>query len=177
MDCSIGVEGNGPSVFPLGFGKTIDIKTRSNIGKYSILASNDLAAIDATNIRIMNRDVEDIRQLVMARNMGLGEITDIELTGASIDDLLIPDWEMGIPQDEWGLASTVPIALHGTNTQQRSRMVNTITGLGLPAAMIGGLRAWHQRMQPSCVAPLPSLSEYEFFQWTKGLCILRPLDS
>jgi len=150
VECSIGIEGNGTRPLPFGAGKNIDIKARSNIGKYFILASNDLPAIDATNIRIMNQDVNTIRQLVMARNMGLGEITDIDLIGASIDDLLIPNWLKVYTQDEWGLASTVPVALHGAKTQQRSQMVNTMAGLGLPAAMIGGLRAWHHRMQPCC---------------------------
>ena len=69
--------------------------------------------------------------------------------GASIDDLLIPNWLKSYTQDEWGLASTVPVTPQGINSQQRSQMVNTMAALGLPAAMIGGTRAWHKRMQPS----------------------------
>lgn len=149
-ECSVGVEGNGPRPFPAGFGKIIDIKARSNIGRYYILAGNDIPAVDATAIRIMGQDVETIRQLVIARALRLGEITNIDLMGASINDLLIPDFLAAKQVDEWGLASTVPPALHGTHTQPRSKMVNTIAGLALPAVLIGGLHAWHQRKQSCC---------------------------
>jgi uncharacterized protein (DUF362 family) len=150
MDCSIGVEGNGPRASPFGLGKAIDIKARSNIERYFLLASDDIVAVDATSSRIMGHKVTDIRQLRMADYLQLGEITDIDLTGALLGELSIPDWITAKQVEEWGVASTVPAAFHGTNMRQRSQMVNTMAGLGLPVSMIGGLRAWHQRKKTCC---------------------------
>ncbi len=146
-DCSIGVEGNGPRALPIGLGIAINMKVRSNIGKYFLLASNDIVAVDAVSSRIMGKKVRDIRQLRMANCLRLGEITNIDLTGASLRQLSVPDWFPASQMQEWGVASTLPAALHGTNTRQQSQMVNTMAGLGLPALMIGGWRAWHQTKQ------------------------------
>ncbi len=147
MDCSIGVEGNGPRALPVGLGKAIDIKARSNIGKYFLLASDDIVAVDAIGSRIMGQKLTDIRQLRMADYYQLGEITDIDLTGALLGGLSIPDWVTAKQVREWGVASTIPSTLHGTNTGQRSLLVNTMAGLGLPVSMIGGLRAWLRKKQ------------------------------
>lgn len=90
IDFSIGLDGNGPTLD--SGGKTCDMKDQ--IGSWAILASTDLMAADATAARIMNHKVEDIKQLTLGFNMGLGEIREdsIEIRGESLD-ALISSWK------------------------------------------------------------------------------------
>jgi len=90
IDFSIGLDGNGPTLD--SGGKTCDMKDQ--IGSWALLASTDLMAADATAARLMNHQVENIKQLTMGYNMGLGEIREdsIEITGEKLDNL-ISSWK------------------------------------------------------------------------------------
>lgn len=92
VDCSIGVEGNGPHVLPGWWGTTVDFKDR--LGQWLLLASTDLAAADATAARVISHDVASITHLQMAYHQGMGQIQeeDITLDGATLDELRVP-WE------------------------------------------------------------------------------------
>jgi uncharacterized protein (DUF362 family) len=46
------------------------------MGNWAMVASKDIMAADATAARIMNHDVNGIKQLTMGLNMGLGEKID-----------------------------------------------------------------------------------------------------
>ncbi len=91
IDFSIGVEGNGPGV-GTGYGRTVDVSDM--LGAWLVLASTDLVAADATAARIMSHDVDEITQLTMARDMGLGTIAEgaIEIIGERLEDLIM-NWE------------------------------------------------------------------------------------
>jgi len=91
IDCSIGVEGSGPHVPPINPGKTIDIKQRSLGRQYFLLAGNDFVAADSIAAQVM--DFHDVKQLVMAENMALGEARNIHIKGANPRDLFVPGWE------------------------------------------------------------------------------------
>jgi len=90
IDFSIGLEGNGPTMS--WGGTTVDLKER--LGSWAILASTDIMAADATAARMMDHDVENVRQLTMGFNMGLGEIREasIEIVGERLDNLR-SSWE------------------------------------------------------------------------------------
>jgi uncharacterized protein (DUF362 family) len=90
IDFSIGMEGDGPSLN--WGGKTLDIKER--LGSWAIIASKDIMAADATGARIMSHDVDEVKQLTMGFDMGLGEIREpaIEILGEPIGNLQIP-WQ------------------------------------------------------------------------------------
>jgi uncharacterized protein (DUF362 family) len=90
IDFSIGIEANGPTKGQGG--KTVDMKER--LGSWAILASTDIMSADATAARVMNHDVNEVRQLVMGFEMGLGEIREeaIEVTGERLDNLRV-EWK------------------------------------------------------------------------------------
>lgn len=92
IDASICCEGNGPHVMPGYWGTTVDMRDR--LGDWLLLASNDLAAADATAARVISHDVDQIRHLNMAYDMGLGQIKEdkITLDGATLDELKVP-WQ------------------------------------------------------------------------------------
>ena len=92
IDGSICLEGDGPHKAPVNDGKTIHMKDRNAAGKYFLLASTDYVAADATVARIINIPIDDIKALRMARNLALGAIDNVELIGATIDDLKVADW-------------------------------------------------------------------------------------
>ncbi len=136
IDGSIGVEENGPATF-VGMGKTIDIKQRSPAGKYFLLASNDLAAADATAARIMNHDVDEMKQLLMARKLGLGEIHNIRVVGdAKIEDLIIPDFERVEQGSQWDVSATMPQSVGQHVSRRESHRANVLGSLALSAGMI-----------------------------------------
>ncbi len=157
LDCTRGVEGMGPRSLPVGLGTTINIKNRSPIGKYFLLASNDITAVDATAVRIMNQSVDNIRTLLMAQHLGLGEIHNIDVQGdASLDELIISDWRPAILQvDEWGLALSAAPSPEELHTAQQSKIINTVAGITVPAALTAGLRSCHRR-KPKCPGENPS---------------------
>ena len=85
IDFSICLEGDGPTL-DLG-GRTVNMKER--LGSWAIVASKDIMAADAIAARIMNHDVNQVKQLTMGFDMGLGEIREksIELLGEKLDNL------------------------------------------------------------------------------------------
>jgi uncharacterized protein (DUF362 family) len=98
IDGSICCEGNGPHVLPGFWGETVDMKER--LGSYLVLASNDLAAADATVARIIGLDVSTITYLQAAYRQGLGQINEdmIDLDGATLANLRVP-WKSAQPTD------------------------------------------------------------------------------
>jgi uncharacterized protein (DUF362 family) len=86
IDFSIGVEGDGPGAGSNN-GRTVDVRDR--LGSWLVLASTDLVAADATAARIMSHDADDITQLGMGYEMGLGEVREnyIEIIGERLDDV------------------------------------------------------------------------------------------
>lgn len=90
IDFSIGIEADGPTTG--SGGRTVNMKDR--LGSWLLLASTDLMAADATAARIMNHDVDKMKQLTMGYDIGLGEIRkeSIEILGEKLDDLVV-DWK------------------------------------------------------------------------------------
>lgn len=90
IDFSIGIEGNGPNLSHGG--RTVDMRNR--LGSFLLLASTDLVAADATAARVMRHNPDQVVQLGMAYEMGLGEMRQdrIELVGPPLADLRVP-WE------------------------------------------------------------------------------------
>lgn len=90
IDFSIGLEGDGPS--RNWGGTTLNMKER--LGSWAIVASKDIMAADATAARIMNHDVNEVKQLEMGFDMGLGEIREhsIEVLGEKLDNLRV-EWK------------------------------------------------------------------------------------
>jgi len=93
LDCTLGIEADGPNPPPTNQGITIDHKKRNKIGKYYLLASNDLVAADSIAVQIINFPFETVKQFAVAENLALGEIYDIGLKGADLEDLIIRDWK------------------------------------------------------------------------------------
>jgi uncharacterized protein (DUF362 family) len=92
VDCSICVEGDGPTGPPFGRGITVDMNER--LGSWLLLAGTDLVALDATAARMMGHDPAEIKQIAMAHEQGLGEMREgaIEIVGDKLDDLRV-DWK------------------------------------------------------------------------------------
>ena len=92
VDCSIGVEGNGPTVRPPNRGRTVNVKDR--LGAWFLLASTDLVAADATAARVIGHDPANLQQIAKAHAQGLGEIRQdaIEIVGEKLDNLRA-DWD------------------------------------------------------------------------------------
>lgn len=89
IDLSIGIEGDGPTIG--SGGTTVDMQDR--LGSWLIIASTDLMAIDATAARTMNHSTDQIAQLEMGYESGLGEIRPeaIEIVGDTLDNLIV-EW-------------------------------------------------------------------------------------
>jgi len=85
VDFSIGLESDGPTL-SLG-GRTVNIKDR--LGTWAVIASTDIMAADATAARIMDHNVNKVKQLTMGYDMGLGEIQEqaIEINGEKLDNM------------------------------------------------------------------------------------------
>ena len=90
IDFSIGIEGDGPTI-DLG-GTTLNMKER--LGSWSIIASKDIMAADATAARIMSHDTSKVVHLAMGSDMGLGQIQEksIEILGEKLDNLRV-EWK------------------------------------------------------------------------------------
>jgi uncharacterized protein (DUF362 family) len=145
VDCSIGVEATGPMAVQ-GLGKTIDLKERCPLGKYFLLASKDLTAADATATRVTNQIVNNVKQLLMAEELNLGEIDNVTLSGATLEQIRVDDWEpVSFKLPEWGVSSTIPDTIGGLALQRHSRFANTLVGLSLPALAIPLLRRFHTK--------------------------------
>ena len=105
IDFSIGIEGDGPTITNSG-GTTLDMKER--LGSWVIIASTDIMAADATAARIMSHDTNNVLQLTMGFNMGLGEIREnlIEILGEKLDNLRVP-WQPATLVNETSI-KTIP---------------------------------------------------------------------
>jgi len=152
VDASIGLEKNGPhrwdDLIPIALpgsgGITIDFKQRTRAGKYFLLAGTDLVATDAIAARITGYDPETMKQLAIARNLGLGETRNVTLRGASVEDLSVPDWVRAEPLDEWGVAAPALASELGHAGRVRSLSANHLLSLACPTAMVC-LYRWLQR--------------------------------
>ncbi|HET6440077.1 MAG TPA: DUF362 domain-containing protein [Anaeromyxobacter sp.] len=97
IDFSIGMEGDGPSVYEGGL--PLDVSRR--VGDFRVLASKDLVAADSTAARIMSQDEARIQEVLgMARADGLGAMHAEEITvvGGTLETLRIP-WKAARPQN------------------------------------------------------------------------------
>ena len=82
MDAIVGMEGDGPSTGPL-----------RDVGV--ILASRDSVALDAVATSMVGFDplkVPTLREAA-ARGLWTGKVDDIETLGASVDEVLVPDFQ------------------------------------------------------------------------------------
>jgi ferredoxin len=82
MDAVVGMEGDGPSTGPL-----------RDVGV--ILASRDSVALDAVATSMVGLEplkVPTLREAV-ARGLWTGNVEDIETLGASVDEVLVPDFQ------------------------------------------------------------------------------------
>ncbi len=64
---------------------------KERLGTWAIVASTDIMAADATAARIMNHEINNISQLTMGFDMGLGEVREesIEILGEKLDNLRV----------------------------------------------------------------------------------------
>jgi uncharacterized protein (DUF362 family) len=92
IDGTICLEGNGPHKAPVNDGRTIHMKDRNAAGRYFLLASDDMVAADATVATLIGIPWAEIKSLQMSHFLGLGEVEDIRIKGATIDELRIADW-------------------------------------------------------------------------------------
>jgi uncharacterized protein (DUF362 family) len=135
IDCTVGLEANGPLAGP-GLGKGVDLKQRSPAGKYFLLASDDLAAADATAVRVMNQEVDQVKQLLMARALGLGEIDRVTLNGSRLEALRVPDWEFpSFTPAEWGPASTMPLQ-QDESSGKNAQAANFLAAFLVPTSIV-----------------------------------------
>lgn len=100
LDCTVGIEGDGPNPPPINNGTTVDHKQRNKIHKYYLLASHDLVTADAIAAQILNFPFDSVKQFAVARNWKLGAIENAKLKGAALEDLIIRDWVKPVLIDE-----------------------------------------------------------------------------
>jgi len=115
LDCSVGLEGDGPHIPPVNNGIPIAHRDRNALGKFSVLSSQDFVAADSIAAQIMNLPVAEVKQLTLASNRGLGEVADVTLSGIDLSDLIIPDWKQAIPTDE-SFFDDIPAPLDSSDT-------------------------------------------------------------
>jgi len=147
VDCSIGIEGDGPII--MTGGKPIDMKERCPAGKYFLMASDDLPAADATAARVMGMDAGRVKQLCMARGLGLGATRNIRVVGdATLDRIRIPDFVAAEQVPEWEPSATVPPCCEGRAEKGPSHAANVIGSFGLAAGSIHLYRSLSGREKP-----------------------------
>ncbi len=100
VDCSLGVEGNGPLTRGIFDGQTIDLRARSAMGQYYLLASDDLVAADSIAAQVMGFHENETQHLQMASWLGLGQSAKIQVVGASLDEIRVPDFRRAVRFDE-----------------------------------------------------------------------------
>jgi hypothetical protein len=156
MDGSIGLEGTGPTTI-MGLGKPIDVKQRSSAGKYFLMASKDFVALDAAASIVMNHDAGTVKQLQMARNLGLGFFDPMRVVGdATLEELRIRDFQKAVQyQPEWGAADPHPTTPDDASSSGKSRMVNSLAGAFLPFGAVCLLRRHHALRKPIEEEPTP----------------------
>jgi len=137
-----------------GVAYPVDFKSRTPAGNYFLLAGNDLAAVDAAAVRIMNQDVYTVKQLLLAKNLKLGKIDNIDIRGdTALEELIVEDWRRATTQlPEWGVGSTLPASTERSAQPQRDRRMNTLAGLAAPAAITYGLKLRHRKQHPKTAA-------------------------
>jgi uncharacterized protein (DUF362 family) len=135
VDCSIGIEGDGPSL--VTGGKTINIKERCPANKYFLIASRDLPAADVTAARVMGMDARSMKQLRMARRLKLGETRNIRLVGdATLEEIRIPGFLKAEQVPEWAPSTTIPPCYGSTAVKKSSHAVNVLGAFGLAAGSV-----------------------------------------
>jgi len=80
MDGVIAMEGNGPRN---GTGREVHV----------LLLSTDPVALDTTAARIMNLDPMLVPTLKWAKELGIGQVDDVEILGDTLDSFVLPDFE------------------------------------------------------------------------------------
>jgi uncharacterized protein (DUF362 family) len=98
VDGSIGLEGNGPLVSAAGGGHTLDMRQRCRLGEYYLLASDDAVAADSLMAQIMGFGPGEVKHLVAAQQVGLGQSRNICLQGAALEALKVRNFKR--PQAE-----------------------------------------------------------------------------
>jgi len=134
LDASIGVE---------GLMYTVNMKDR--LGDWFLLAGADLVALDATAARIVNHDVEDVKQLGMASEQGLGRVLEehIDVIGESLDEMRMA-WLRAPHVEEWGAAPGDEIASSGPESHRRSAIINHLIPFFLPMGTCLFLKHTHR---------------------------------
>jgi uncharacterized protein (DUF362 family) len=117
IDFSYGIEGDGPTVGPNAY--TVDVRDR--LGSWLLLASTDPVAADATAARIMSHDPNEITQLRLGYEMGLGEMREnrIKIVGERLDALCM-EWTPAALQSELTHCPLGPPA-HGARRRMAHR--------------------------------------------------------
>jgi uncharacterized protein (DUF362 family) len=142
VDCSIGIEGDGPTLVTGGL--TMDVRKRVPAGSFFLLASDDLAAADAIAATVMGLDTAHLKQLRLAERLGIGETRSIRLVGdATLDRLRIRDLVKATQFDEWGVASTLPQSWAGSSRRKENQIANAVGAFGLAAGSIVLYRHLH----------------------------------
>jgi hypothetical protein len=110
------------------------------------IASSDLAAADATAARVMGMDAGSMKQLRMARRLGLGATRNIHVAGeATLDEIRIPDFVAAEHVPEWVPSATIPPCCEGATQKKTSHAANTLGAFGLTAGSIYLYRQLHNR--------------------------------
>lgn len=147
VDCSIGIEGNGPIL--MTGGNSIDMKERCPAGKYFFIASDDLHAADTIAAKVMGMDPGRLKQLRIARGLGLGAARNIRVVGdATIDQIRIPDFATAEQVPEWEPAATIPSSCEGRAEKKPSHAANVIGAFGLAAGSVHLYRSLSGRKKP-----------------------------
>jgi len=155
LEGSIGLEGNGPHAWgdtplrdlPGAGGLTVDFSRRTRCGHYFFLSSQDFVALDTVAAKIARYDWEELKYLVMARNLGLGETQRILLRGASLDELTMTQWKRAEQLEDWGAAPDAHAAVPGSDPA-RSRVFNHLLPLVCPTAIALLWRLWGRGSAP-----------------------------
>jgi uncharacterized protein (DUF362 family) len=144
VDVTIGVEDKGPTLTTGG--KTIDFGKRNQLGKYALIVSDDLVAADAVCARVMGLDPGELKQLRMAKRLGLGETHRIRVAGdATLDQIRIADFVAAEQTPEWEPSATPPDCIDGAPEMPSSHALNVMGAFGLAAGSIQLYRGLHRR--------------------------------
>ena len=64
---------------------------KDRLGSWALIASKDIMAADATAARIMSYESDNVKQLGMGYNMGIGQINSesIEIVGEKVENVRV----------------------------------------------------------------------------------------
>jgi len=100
VDGTLGLEGDGPQKLGVE-AYTLDLRDRCAAGRYYVLAARDPVVADIVAARVMALDPSEVKHVRMALNLGYGvPESEILVDGASLDDLVVPDWRRPAPQTD-----------------------------------------------------------------------------